>query len=126
MSVLRLHVTAALLLRAPSLAPAPDQNAHNVFVVADTPRRNLAPVAARGVDWGNGWHRLRLERRLDAGTVRVFWDDGTEPVLVADCREWPRGRIGFGSFDDSGCIARLSVRAPDARRLAGDDPFAPR
>ena len=64
------------------LATSPDENAHNVFKVHDAPRTNLAEVASEGIDWGeNTWHRVRLERRVEPGTVRVFWDDGAEPVL---------------------------------------------
>ncbi len=108
------------------LAPAPDEHAHNVFRVADAPRGNLAPVAARGIDWGDSvWHRVRVERRVAAGTIRVWWDDAPEPVLSASDTTLGWGRVGFGSFDDQGRIARLVLRAPAVRPANGPgDPFA--
>ncbi len=107
------------------LAPAPDAHAHNVFAVKDAPRAALAPVAAQGVDWGrDAWHRVRVERRVGPGPVRVFWDGGDEPILTAIDTAFRWGRLGFGSFDDSGRIARVFVRAPSVRPLSGPaDPF---
>jgi hypothetical protein len=108
------------------LAPAPDANAHNVFRVADAPRTSLAPVAARGVEWGSTWHHVRVERRAAAGTIRVFWDHGTAPILEATCTAFDWGRIGVGSFDDSGCVRSLRLWAPASRRARGHSPpFAP-
>ena len=99
------------------LATTPDPNAHNVFVVTDAPRTNLAPVAAAGIDWGRDrWHRVRIERRVDAGTIAVYWDDRPEPVLTATSDAIGWGRIGFGSFDDSGLMRNVVLRAPASRR----------
>lgn len=92
------------------LAPAPDPNAHNVFLVNDAPRRPLAPVAEEGVEWGTDtWHTLRVERRLGTGSIRVFFDDLAHPVLEAVDRTLGAGSIGVGSFDDSGVFRRLVV-----------------
>lgn len=100
------------------LASSPDENAHNLFKVEDAPRASLAPVAAQGVDWGRGrWHRVRLERRVDSGIVRVFWDDQAQPILEVKDRRFDWGRLGVGSFDDSGRIDRIRVWAPGERRM---------
>ncbi len=95
------------------LASRPDENAHNVFVVDRAPRAPLAPVPARGVDWNNGgkngaWHRFRLSRR--GGDVEVSLDG--EVVLAARDTRIARGRVGLGSFDDTGRFARLRVWGP--------------
>lgn len=107
------------------MATSPDQNAHNVFRVDDAPRTNVAPVAANGIDWGDDvWHRIRVERRVEPGTIKVYWDDQEEPILTAEDRTFDWGRIGFGSFDDSGIVANIVVRAPAARAVTGaSDPF---
>jgi hypothetical protein len=108
------------------LATTPDRNAHNLFRVANAPRAHLAPVAAAGVDWGRDeWHRVRIERRCGPGTIRVFWDGAAEPILTATDRTFAWGRVGFGSFDDSGRIANVVLRAPESRPVSGRrDPFA--
>ncbi len=106
------------------LATTPDPHAHNVFAVANAPRVALLDVPRRGVAWGDTWHRVRLERRLAAGTLRVFLDGGDAPILEATGLPPDRGRVGFGSFDDSGRFANLRIRAPAAHPAPATQPFA--
>ncbi|MEM7305334.1 MAG: hypothetical protein AAF682_01625 [Planctomycetota bacterium] len=105
------------------LATEPDQNAHNVFLVDGADRRNLLAPQERGVDWGAGWHHLRLERDAEEGTVRVFFDDMVTPVLEARDTTLSWGRVGVGSFDDTGRFANLELRAESAL-LVQDEPPA--
>lgn len=107
------------------LATAPDENAHNVFVVNDAARTRIAEISAQGIDWGDEqWHRVRIERRIEVGAIRVFWDGAAEPILTASDKTLDWGRIGFGSFDDSGRITNIRVCAPGARVYTGPgDPF---
>ncbi|MCP3920640.1 MAG: hypothetical protein GY711_34370 [bacterium] len=94
------------------LATTPDQNANNVFLVADAPRTNLAPVPESGVEWGTDQpHRVRVERRLGEGTIRVFFDDMETPVLEASDTTHGAGRVGFGSFDDTGRFDEIRIWA---------------
>lgn len=111
------------------MATTPDPNAHNVFLVNEAPRRPLAPVAEVGVDWGTDvWHRVRLEREVESGAIRVFFDDMETPVIEAVDTTFGAGRIGFGSFDDSGRFARVRIEgeaaegpvAPDWDRIGGE------
>lgn len=96
------------------LATLPDANAHNVFLVDGAARRNLLAPQERGVDWGEGWHHLRLERNATEGTVRVFFDDMQAPVLTVEDHTLDWGRVGVGSFDDTGRFANLQLRAAEA------------
>ncbi|RLE25048.1 MAG: hypothetical protein DRJ50_03655 [Actinobacteria bacterium] len=98
------------------MATTPDQNAHNVFLVDQAARRNLLPPQSQGVEWGNGeWHHIRLARDVDAGLVQVYFDDMVTPVLeVEDVTiEW--GRIGFGSFDDTGLFRNVVLTDYESR-----------
>lgn len=105
------------------LATKPDPNAHNVFVVHDAPRKNLTEPPTAGIDWGRDvWHHVRIERRVADGTIKVFWDRAAEPVLVAKDHTFDWGRVGFGSFDDSGLVRNIVLRAP-RHRFAQGDPF---
>jgi len=98
------------------MATTPDQNAHNVFLVDGAPRRNLIPPRERGVDWGQEeWHHVRLVRDVDAGTIRVWFDDMETPVLEAEDRTLEWGRVGFGSFDDQGMLRNLEIRSDQSR-----------
>lgn len=107
------------------LASRPDPNAHNVFLVDGAPRRPLAAVSSQGVDWGDGvWHAVRVQRSLEEGVVRVWFGDGGAPLLEAPETALGPGRVGVGSFDDSGRFRGLRLWAPQggATRAPGD-PF---
>jgi hypothetical protein len=52
---------------------------------------------------------VRLERDGATGRIDVFVDDSAKPVLHATDTTIPSGRVGLGSFDDTGEFRRLSV-----------------
>lgn len=92
------------------LAPAPDEHAHNVFLVDGAPRVALLPVQEDGVAWGDDtWHTVRLERRGPTITVSF---DGVVTLRGASDTFRP-GRVGVGSFDDTGRFRRISLRELD-------------
>jgi len=107
------------------LATAPDDRAHNIFVVDGAPRVRLAEVGTQGVDWGTGvWHRLSLQRNSHTGLVRVYFDDLDTPVLEAYDSRFARGRVGFGSFDDTGRMRWMRLHSHDAERVPPpEEPF---
>lgn len=84
------------------LAPAPDANAHNIFIVNDAPRKNLLEPQKTGIAWKkNTWHKLRLLRQGSTGKIEVYFDDFTKPVLAVEDKTFTQGYVGFGSFDDT-------------------------
>ncbi|HJZ56556.1 MAG TPA: hypothetical protein VKE74_16440 [Gemmataceae bacterium] len=84
------------------LAPAPDMNAHNIFIVNEAPRKNLLDPQKKGIEWKKDtWHKLRLVRQASTGKIEVYFDDFTKPVLAAEDKTFPKGFAGFGSFDDT-------------------------
>ena len=106
------------------LAHEPDPRAHNIFRVAEAPRVALAKVPTEGIIWGSDWHRVRIERRTETGSIQIFWDAAEEPILVAEDTSFDWGRIGFGSFDDSGRVASIRIWAPEVRQVEEAQPFA--
>jgi hypothetical protein len=95
------------------IATAADKNAHNIFVVKNAPRTNIAKETTKGVNWGLGvWHKVRLERKLSDGSIKVYFDDLTTPIMVAQDTSFGSGHIGFGSFDDTGMVDNIRVWAP--------------
>jgi hypothetical protein len=94
------------------LATQPDPNAHNVFLVDGAARRPLCPVPEAGIDWGEPgqWHTISLKRMGSEGHLQVFFDG--EMTHEASDATLPAGRIGFGSFDDTGRIRQLLVWDP--------------
>lgn len=110
------------------LAPAPDMNAHNVFIVNDAPRKNLLEPQKMGIEWKkDSWHNLRLVRQGTTGKIEVYFDDMTKPVLTAEDKTIARGFAGVGSFDDTGRFRNLQLRTKVLRidKQAGDDFFKP-
>lgn len=108
------------------LASVADETAHNVFIVDGADRRNIASRTTSGVEWGDGdWHRVRLERRLPEGTIRVFFDDMSTPIMVAEDRTFLWGMVGVGSFDDVGRVRNLAVWG-EPLRLEEAAPFGDR
>ena len=95
------------------MATKADRNAHNVFIVNDKPRTNIARKTTKGIDWGKGkWHHVRLVRKAAPGTIQVFFDDMSKPIMEAESKTFPTGRIGFGSFDDVGMVDNVRIYGP--------------
>jgi len=79
-----------------------DANHHNVFLVDGKPRASITESRTRGTPWTDGWHHVRVVRRAGDGLIQVFFDDMAHPALTAHDRTFTHGRIGLGSFDDTG------------------------
>ncbi len=98
------------------LAPQADPNAHGVFLVNGAPRVNIATDRTGGVEWKDHWHRLQVRRDTTSGAIEVYFDDLMRPVIRAVDTTLLHGRVGVGSFDDTGDF--------DALRLWGE-PASP-
>lgn len=92
------------------LAVAADPHAHNIFIVNEAPRAAIAKETTKGITWSEGqWHKVRLARDSAAGTIQVYFDDLTKPVMTASDKTFPKGYAGVGSFDDTGRIDNIRV-----------------
>ncbi|MCK4748894.1 MAG: hypothetical protein KAT15_17695, partial [Bacteroidales bacterium] len=104
------------------MASKADPNAHNVFIVNDAPRTNIAEETTDGIRWiDEHWHHIRIERFTGDGLVKVYFDDMDTPIMIAHDKTFIEGYLGIGSFDDSGKIDNIRVWSPDARKA--DAPF---
>lgn len=98
------------------IAVAADPRAHNIFIVTNAPRLSFAKETTKGVTWGeNQWHKVRIERRIADGSIKVYFDDFTKPIMTAEEKTLTGGLIGFGSFDDKGKIRNVKIWAPSVR-----------
>jgi hypothetical protein len=70
--------------------------------VNEAPRTKISTKTTPGTDWTDGWHAVRVVRRVADGTIEVYWNDMTTPVQTAKDGTFAWGRIGLGSFDDTG------------------------
>jgi hypothetical protein len=93
------------------LAGITDDVHNGIFLVADSDRRRI--------DAGNGqpqlkdqaWHRVRLVRDGTTGKIEIYVDKSRKPVLSAVDVTIGAGRVGFGSFDDTGEFRKIVVNA---------------
>jgi hypothetical protein len=91
------------------LAGITDPNHNGIFLVDDKDRRRIDDGKAPPQLKDREWHRVRLERDGATGQIDVFVDGSAKPVLHAADTTIPSGRVGLGSFDDTGEFRRLSV-----------------
>lgn len=109
------------------IATKADPNAHNIFIVNNEPRKNIAKTTTTGVNWGlNIWHKVRLERKAADGSIKVYFDDMTIPIMVAEDKNFGAGFIGFGSFDDTGKVDNVRIWGPKATEKKTMKPFRAR
>jgi hypothetical protein len=83
---------------------------HNgIFLVDDADRRRIDDGTAEPQLRDQEWHHVRVERDGDIGTIEVYVNHAGTPALRATDTTIPEGRVGFGSFDDTGEFRRISV-----------------
>lgn len=85
------------------LGQAADEHANQVFIVNGAPRTKISTRTTSGTPWQEDtWHRVKIVRSVKEGTVEVFFNDLEHPVMIALDKSFEWGRIGIGSFDDTG------------------------
>ncbi|MBX9789486.1 MAG: hypothetical protein K2Y37_11275 [Pirellulales bacterium] len=86
-----------------------DDHANQIFIVNDAPRTKISTETTPGTPWDDRWHELRIVRRASDGQIDVFFDDPKKPVMRAVDKTFRWGRIGVGSFDDTGEFADVRL-----------------
>ena len=84
------------------IANQSDAHANSIFIVNGKPRVSIAKTRTEGMKWDDKWHTVRLERDVEKGTIKVFFDDRAEPIMTAVDHHFKWGKVGVGSFDDTG------------------------
>jgi hypothetical protein len=93
---------------------------HNgIFVVNNADRVRIdhqwnglrgAPPAVADADW----HRVKVVHLPAAGEIAVYVDGAREPLMTATDRTFDSGRVGFGSFDNTGRLRDLRLTGTPA------------
>jgi hypothetical protein len=86
-----------------------DEHANSIFLVDGKPRVSIAESRTSGTYWTDGWHKVRLVRKVDTGSILVYFDGMNRPVMTARDRTFAHGRLGIGSFDDTGMFDDFTV-----------------
>jgi hypothetical protein len=92
-----------------------DDHANSIFLVDGKPRVSIAETRTKGTPWTDDWHEVKVVRSVADGAIRVYFDDMTKPVMVAHDKTFTHGRLGVGSFDDTGMFDDITVRGVAAK-----------
>jgi len=79
-----------------------DDHANQIFIVNNEPRKKISATSTAGTAWTDDWHHARVVRKVDTGTIQVFFDDMEKPVMTATDKTFAWGQVGIGTFDDTG------------------------
>ncbi|MDP2884477.1 MAG: hypothetical protein Q8P51_05575 [Ignavibacteria bacterium] len=86
-------------------------NVHNgIFLVNNSNRVRIDGGTGEPQLKDSTWHHVRVERDGLTGQIEVFMDRSKKPALEARDTTICCGRVGFGSFDDTGEIRRISIK----------------
>ena len=85
---------------------------HNgIFLVDNADRKRIDQPTSRARIVDQNWHRVRLERHASSGSIAVFIDADPMPALSVVDKTLPNGRVGFGSFDETGEFRAIQIVA---------------
>jgi hypothetical protein len=91
------------------IASKADPHAHSIFIVNGEPRVSIAKERTDGVKWDDQYHTVRLVRKADSGLIQVYFDDMSKPIMTAEDKTFAKGRVGFGSFDDTIAVDDIRI-----------------
>jgi hypothetical protein len=94
----------------------PDPHACQIFIVNDAPRTKITVNQATGTPWSVGWHRLKVVRKVEDGTIGVFFDSMDKPLMTAQDKTFTWGQVGLGTFDDHGNFDNIVLRGVKVSR----------
>ena len=91
-----------------------DDHANQIFIVNESPRKKISQTSTDGTPWTDGWHQVKIVRKVADGTIEVFYDDMEKPVMTATDKTFLWGQIGVGSFDDTSAWDDVVLRGKKA------------
>src|SRR5262245_38805760 len=87
-----------------------DDHANQIFIVNNAPRTKISITSTSGTNWTDDWHNVKVVRKPSDGTIEIYFDDMTKPVMTAKDKTFGPGRIGIGTFDDTADYDDIVVR----------------
>jgi hypothetical protein len=92
------------------IAKKADDHANQIFIVNGAPRKKISTKTTPGTPWDDRWHHVKVVRTVGDGRIAVYFDDMKAAAMTATDRTFTWGRVGLGSFDDSGNWADFRLR----------------
>jgi len=95
--------------------PGAKVDVHNgIFLVDGAPRRRIAGLEAAPALPDKNWHKVRVERDVNSGWIKVFVDDEPQPRFSVVDNTFKCGQVGLGSFDETGDYTDFKLTSKDA------------
>jgi hypothetical protein len=88
---------------------------HNgIFIVDGAARRRIAGTEAAPALPDTNWHKVRIERDVNSGSIKVFVDGEPQPRFSVVDNTFKCGQVGLGSFDETGDFTGVKLSSKDA------------
>ena len=84
------------------LGKRPDPHSSQIMIVDGAARKMITTNQSPGIPWDEGWHDVKIVRKVADGTIEIYFDDMKKPMMVAEDKTFTWGQVGLGSFDDNG------------------------
>ena len=97
-----------------------DDHANQIFIVNGAPRVKISTKTTPGTNWTDGWHDVKVVRRVGDGTIEIYFDDMKNPIMTAMDKTFTWGQVGIGSFDDTGNWDDVSLRGRKVPKGGGE------
>lgn len=88
----------------------PDPHACQIFIVNGAPRTMITEKKSAGTPWTDGWHTVKVIRRVADGVMEAYFDDMKTPAMTARDKTFAWGQVGVGTFDDNGNFDDVVLR----------------
>ncbi len=95
-----------------------DDHANQIFIVNGSPRQKISSKTSAGTPWTDGWHQVKLVRKVKEGTIEVYFDDMKKPAMTATDKTFVWGQVGVGSFDDTANWMDVKVSGVKAEKAS--------
>jgi hypothetical protein len=87
---------------------------HNgILIVNNSDRQKVDYKEFEPVLTNRYWHKIRLTRNVESGMIKVYRDGSKKPIIVVRDKTFLSGKIGFGSFNDTGEIRKIKITELD-------------
>lgn len=88
-----------------------DEAHHQIHIVNKADRKPITTFRNSGTPWKQDtWHKIKIIRNFATGDIAVWFDDQETPIIAAKDKTFEWGKIGLGSFDDTGRFRNIRIR----------------
>jgi hypothetical protein len=92
------------------LAGTTDKVHNGIFIVDNADRRRLDSGKGKPQLKDKSWHHVKVVRNVKTGEIEVYTNNSYKPVLEAIDKTLLFGKVGVGSFDDTGFFKDILIK----------------